>query len=82
MKRMIRLPLVTYADARNLCWKRRQQEEVKMAETPSPKWEGSGTGLFNLSLSLSRSLSGVEQAAKGHRVFYGGTGELLHGIIP
>ena len=51
-----------------------------MAETPSPKGEGSGTGLFNLNLSLSRSLPGVEQAAKGHEVFYVGTGELLHGI--
>ena len=36
--------------------------------------------MFNLSLSLSRSLPGVEQAAKGHEVFYVGTGELLYGI--
>ena len=32
----------TYADARNLCWKRRDDKEVKAVETLQPKGDGVG----------------------------------------
>jgi hypothetical protein len=34
----------TYADARNLCWKRRDKNDVKAVETLQPK--GNGVGLI------------------------------------
>jgi hypothetical protein len=57
-RRMTGLPLRPMLTTRNL-WKRRNSKQVKVAETPGPKWGGGGhTGSFLPHvLSLNRSAS-------------------------
>ena len=54
-----RASLTTYADARNLCLKRREVQWVKVADTPDPKWEGGGRIGSNIQCGLLRSPPGV-----------------------
>ena len=57
----------------------RESEQVKVAATPAPKWDGAGYGqsayvhtLFHMHPVYSRQLRGSRD------VVYPGTGELLH----
>jgi hypothetical protein len=51
---------VTYADARNSCWKRRHYHLAKVADTPDPKREDACLAVFLGGPGLLRRASGAK----------------------